>query len=201
LIVTHGSLYKFAATSFTDCLLDVLESDSDVQWVLVGKDNGRALASIERMARARGLSSRVHYEGEFSSLRNAQGVVDDPRWPHVQDLLRRARLAPDPFPMGSGSARFEAYWLGAPSPHMGIRTRTSRGLASCDLPVLSVPAATAESVADYRALCLRCLHDGRFGDSIQREQQLAAVHASDPDRWWRELEAAYRTWQRRSLAS
>jgi hypothetical protein len=195
LIVTHGSLYKFAVPSFVACMLDVLDVEPEVEWILVGKDNGRALSSIETMAAQRGLRARVQYQGEFSSVRNAEGVVDDPRWDAVQELLRRARLAPDPFPIGSGSARFEAYWLGAPSPHMGILGRNGKPVATCDLPVLRVGAATVETVDDYRDLCVRCLRDPAFATSVQQGQIAAAERACDPARWWSELADAYQAWQ------
>lgn len=194
IIVSHGSLYKFAVPQFVSCMIDVLESETDVRWVLVGKDNGRALSAIQAAATARGVSHRVQYEGEFSSVRDADGAVSDPRWLHVQELLRRARLAPDPFPVGSGSARFEAYLLGAPSVHMGIRGRGSKPIASCDLPVLSVPDATAETIDEYRVLSRRCLSDEGFASAIQEQQLVAARRASDPARWWAELESAYTAW-------
>jgi hypothetical protein len=194
LIVSHGSLYKFAVPEFVGCMLDVLERATEARWVLVGKDNGRALAAIQAAAAQRGMQHRVQYEGEFSSVRDADGRVSDPRWAYVQTLLQRARLAPDPFPIGSGSARFEAYLLGAPSVHMGIRGRGSKPIASCDLPVLSVPAATAETIDEYRALSGRCLSDPEFATMIQEQQLAAAQRASDATRWWAELDAAYRAW-------
>jgi hypothetical protein len=201
LIVSHGSLYKFAVPEFLSCMLDVLERDPKVEWVLVGKDDGRALAAITTAAGGRRLSSRVHYQGEFSSLRNADGVVDDPRWKIVEELLRRARLAPDPFPVGSGSARFEAYLLGAPSPHMSSTGVGSRQLASCELPVLSVPAGTADTIDGYRDLCLRCLSDATLAAAVQDAQLAAAERASDPVRWWNELANAYYAWLRTRAAA
>ncbi len=201
LIVSHGSLYKFAVPAFLTCLLDVLERDPEAEWILVGKDDGRALADITAAARGRGLSNRVHYEGEFSSVRNADGVIDDPRWKMVEELLRRARLAPDPFPVGSGSARFEAYLLGAPSPHMSAHGEGSRQLASCELPVLSVPVGTADTIEAYRDLSMRCLSEAAVASAMQQAQLAAAVRASDPIRWWNELTSAYHAWSHTRAAA
>lgn len=194
LIVSHGSLYKFAVPEFTQCMLEVLAQHPEARWVLMGKDDGAALDAIRTRAAARGMSDRVRYDGEFSAMRNAEGMVDDAGWVAVQDLLRRARLAPDPFPIGSGSARFEGYVLGAPSVHMGIRGRQSKPLATCDLPVLSVPIATAETLAEYQSLAIRCLSDASYASEVQTAQLAAARRACDPRRWWAELREAYDAW-------
>jgi hypothetical protein len=160
--------------------------------VLVGKDNGVALQSIMAQAAARGLSRRVQYDGEFSAVRNAKGGFSDPGWLRLQQSLSRARFAPDPFPVGSGSARFEAYLLGAPSVHMAPSARDgSVTLNSSELPLLNVPMATARSVSEYRDLAIRCLTDARYGDAVQREQLIAAQRASDPAVWWRDILNAY----------
>jgi hypothetical protein len=186
LIVTHGSLYKFAVPEFVSSMLDVLDAEPEVQWVLMGKDNAGALATVHAIAGERGLADRVRYEGEYHAIRNAEGIVDDPKWNALQDLLRRARLAPDPFPIGSGFARFETYLLGAPAPHLAV--------GSCELPILTVGAATVQTVDEYRQLCLRCLRDAPFATRVQQEQHATALRASDPVRWWRELEDAYNAW-------
>lgn len=195
LIVSHGSLYKFAVPAFMNCMLDVLDAVAGAEWVLVGKDNGRALGAIMTHASARGLSARVRYEGEFSAIRNAKGELSDPGWARLQQLLGRARLAPDPFPVGSGSARFEAYMLGAPSVHMGPDAREgSLPLNSSELPLLSIPMATAKTVSEYRDLAVRCLADAAFADAVQREQLAAALLASDPAAWWCDISEAFRSW-------
>jgi hypothetical protein len=201
LIVTHGSLYKFAVPEFAACMLDVLDANPHVDWILVGKDNGRALSQIEAFAARRGLRGRVHYEGEFTSVRNVDGAIDDPRWLAVQELLRRARLAPDPFPIGSGSSRFEAYLLGAPSPHIGVNGERAKSLASCELPILRIAASTAETVDEYREVSIRCLTDAAFAATVQEEQLAAARRASDPVRWWGEIEEAYWHWHRAKEAA
>src|SRR5438552_2339388 len=68
-----------------------------------------------------GVSSRVHYEGAFESARSKSGVVADHGWSKLCSYLADARLAPDPWPIGGASARFEAYAMGVPSVHMAVR--------------------------------------------------------------------------------
>lgn len=195
LIVSHGSLYKFAVPMFVECVFDVLDAVPEAQWLLMGKNNGVALQSITARAAARGLAGRVHYEGEFSAVRSADGGFTDAGWLRLQGLLARARFAPDPFPIGSGSARFEAYMLGAPSVHMAPTARDgAMTLNSSELPLLNIPMATATSVAEYRDLAVRCLTDGGFGEAVQREQLMAARCASDPAIWWADIAGAYRRW-------
>ena len=195
LIVSHGSLYKFAVPMFVECVCDVLDTVPEAQWLLMGKNNGVALQSITARAAARGLAGRVHYEGEFSAVRSTDGGFADAGWIRLQALLARARFAPDPFPIGSGSARFEAYLLGAPSVHMAPTAREgAMTLNSSELPLLNIPMATATSVAEYRDLAIRCLTDERFCEAVQREQLVAARRASDPAVWWRDIVDAYRGW-------
>jgi DNA-directed RNA polymerase len=78
---------------------------------------------------------------------------------------------------------------------MGILGRNGKPVATCDLPVLRVGAATVETVDDYRDLCVRCLRDPAFATSVQQGQIAAAERACDPARWWSELADAYQAWQ------
>lgn len=195
LIVSHGSLYKFAVPLFCSSMLDVLEAVDGSEWVLFGKDNGTALRTILGEASARGLSDRVRYEGEFSAVRDDAGSFSDPGWARLKELLRAARLAPDPFPIGSGSARFEAYMLGTPSVHMGPDARAGhRPLNSAELPLLSVAMATATGLAAYRDLSIRCLTDQAFGESLQQQQLTVARRATDAGEWWRIVSGIHRQW-------
>jgi hypothetical protein len=193
LMVSHGSLYKFAVPMFCACMFDVLDAVPGSAWVLIGKDNGAALASIAAQAAARGLGDRVRYEGEFSAVRDAAGAFIDPGWLRLQERLASARLAPDPFPIGSGSARFEAYMFGVPSVHMAPTARDGAlTLNSSELPLLSIPMATASSIAQYREMAIRCLTDEAFGDAVQRAQLAAARAACDPAVWWQDIAGAAR---------
>ena len=113
--------------------------------------------------------------------------------------LRQARLAPDPWPYGGGASRFEGYLAGVPSVHMGLRVdRASwrqRQHSVVEVPLLHVPAATATSTDEYRALCRRCLYDEEFADGLISEQLRVAEAASDSGGWWGEFVELYEEWQ------
>ena len=198
LIVYHGSLYKMAASTYLDIVLDVMRQDSAVEFVFMGKEHRGELASIRDRAARHGVANRVHYEGAFSAVRDEHGDVSDEGWLRLRRRLSRARLAPNPFPMGGGSARLETYLAGVPSVHLGLRVDAeSWGRFQpviCDIPVLRVPSGTAHTVEGYRELCLRCLHDEAFADRLQLEQLEIALQATDPAAWWRQLHACYAFW-------
>jgi hypothetical protein len=200
LIVFHGSLYKLAHPAFLGCLFDLLAADSALEFVMVGKDFAGALERILSESARRGLGARVHYEREFSAVRDADGNVPDAGWHHLLSLLQRARLAADPWPVGGGSSRFEAYLAGTPSAHMGIRIdRESWGRAQaavCDILFLNVPRATAFDETGYREIARRCLYDGAFADAVAAEQREVAVRLSDEAAWWTQLRTLYERWAR-----
>lgn len=200
LVVFHGSLYKAAQSAMLDVILTLLEEDRSLQFALIGKDDGRSLAAIQRLARARGVAGQVHYEGMFIAMRDADAGVGDPGWAKLVDLLQRGRLAADPFPIGGGSSRFEAYALGTPSVHLGVRFDEALWgrfqPAACDIVFLNTASGTVYDVADYQRLCRRCLNDGVFADALAAEQLTVARTLTDSAAWWQRLRSAYDDWSR-----
>ncbi len=198
LLVFHGKLYK-ASRPYLECVAALLADDSELQLVVMGRGSDEELARIAAIMRRHGADNRFHYEGEFRLHRNAAGEVDDPTWLRLAEYLRRARLAPDPWPLGGAYSRVEAYTAGAPVVHMGIRTdRESWGrpqhAVTADHPALTIPAATAYTVETYRELAARLLHDEELADAVAGQQAELAARLCDPTRFWRDLLASYDTW-------
>ncbi|MBY0493486.1 MAG: hypothetical protein K2Y23_04675 [Cyanobacteria bacterium] len=204
LIVFHGSLHKFARPRVLDAILPLLAEDTSVSLALMGRDIDRSLEAIMTAARARGVESRVHYEGSFSAVRDETAGVADPGWTRLVNLLQKARLAPDPFPIGGGSSRFEAYVLGAPSVHLGVRFDDAalgrRQDSACDVLFLNTKKGTAFDVAEYRRLCSACLHDGDFAGALAAEQYAIADSLTDSHAWWIRLRTTCETWRRQCSA-
>lgn len=200
LIVFHGSLYKLAYRQLLDRLLNVVASDRSIEFVIMGRDDGRSLATIQEAAAVRGVSGRVHYEGAFNSVRGSEGDVADEGWRKVADLLSRARLAPDPFPVGGGSSRFEAYALGTPSIHLGVRFDEhmwgQAQPAACDVLFLNTRGGTGYDVDTYERLCRQCLEDETFADALAAEQRTIAAGLIDGRAWWERLRTAHNDWSR-----
>lgn len=198
LIVFHGSLYKLAHEDVLDCLFGLLADDSSVRFVVMGKDARGALERITRAGARWGVAARVHYEGVFDSTRSEGGVVADAGWQRLCRFLGDARLAPDPWPVGGGSSRFEAFAMGVPSVHMGVRTDpASRGRPQpsvVEVPHMMVRQAVAWSVDEYRALCERCLRDEAFAAAVMETELSIARELSDPARLWRQILECYREW-------
>jgi hypothetical protein len=199
LIVFHGSLYKAANPDVLATLCGLLAEDSALELVMVGKERASEGERIHDAAARFGVGARVHVRPPFSAMRDAAGDVSDPGWAPLKDLLSRARLAPNPWPVGGGSARLEAYALGAPCVHLGVRfDEASWGRPQpsvTEIPHLLVPAGTAWSVAEYAALCRRCLHDEAFATALMRAQTEVAERATDVAGWWTQLLASYDWWR------
>ena len=198
LMVFHGSLRYLEGRAYLATVFDLLHEDKALQFIYMGKDNGTALKGVIEAAKQAGVEGQVHYEGHFSAVRGEDGDIPEVGWSKMLSYLQRARLAPDPWPMGGGSSRFEGYLAGTPSVHMGLRVdRASwrrRQHSVCEVPLLLVPSATATTIEEYRRLCRRCLYDERFADRIISEQLLVAKAASDPAAWWDELVKVYEEW-------
>lgn len=199
LVVAHGSLYKFTSRTFLDVIFALLADDAKVELVLVGKDTGGALTAILEHATRKGVASRVHHAGSFEHLRDARGDEESQDgWHALRELLATARLAPNPWPVGGGSARFEAFALGVPSIHLRMPTgrrawcRTDGTVV--DLPALTVERGTAHSPREYGELCRRALYDGVFADALARQQREVARKVSDPGAYWQQLLSCHRDW-------
>lgn len=199
LLVFHNKLYKASDDYLAAVFGVLLAEDSTLAFVLMGRDSDGALARIQAAARRYGVADRVHYEGEFSPARDDDGRIVDPGWLRMADLLRRARLVPDPWPLGGASSRVEAYAAGAPVVHMGIRTdpaswRRPQPAVTADHPGLEVPALTAHDADAYVELARRVLADGDFADAAAADQAALASRVADGAVFWDQILAAYAEW-------
>jgi len=199
LVVFHGALYKIARPEVLSALFELLAEDRTVEFVMAGKERAAESARIREIAARCGVAKRVRVMPPFSAMRDGSGVVSDPGWAVLKELLSRARLAPAQWPIGGASARLEAYALGTPSVHMGVRfDRASWGRPQpsvTEIPHLLVPSGTAWSKAEYQNLCRRCLHDEDFATRVVQEQTVVAHRVTDAHEWWRQLLASHELWR------
>jgi hypothetical protein len=195
LVLVHGSLFKAASEPFLEAILPLAEV------VLMGRTSDDELEVVRHVARRHGVEGSVHYEGAFSGLRGADGSRDDPGWQKLLGYLRRARLAPDPWPIGGAAARVEAYAAGVPTAHLAVRFDEAswgrRQQSLLEVEALLVPEATARTPEEYRSLCERCLHDGDFAEAVAAAQALVCERVTDPRAYWLQLVEAHRDWLRR----
>jgi hypothetical protein len=199
LVLVHGSLFKAASEPFLDAVLPLAREGAEV--VLMGRAGDAELEAVRRAAARHGVAGRVHYEGAFSGLRGADGSRDDPGWEKLLGYLRRARLAPDPWPIGGAAARVEAYAAGVPTAHLAVRFDEAswgrRQPSLLEVEALLVPEATARTPEEYRRLCERCLHDGDFAEALVAAQARVCEQVTDPRAYWLQLVEAHRDWLRR----
>jgi hypothetical protein len=198
LIVFHGSLYKAASPAFLEQIYHLLQDDSKLEFVLIGRDDGKSLALIERLARRSNVDRQVHWEGSYSASRDSLGGIDAPGWQRLIAFMQRARLAPDPWPVIGWSARFEAMMLGAPTVHLALRTDRAtwgrRQPVVFDSPQLNVERGTVTDLSEYSARCRQCLYDERFADQLIADQLAVASKSADFVGYWNQLDGLYQRW-------
>jgi hypothetical protein len=204
LMIFHGALYKANSPPYLDALFRLMHDDQDLEFVLMGHDwdgerKGGALDPILERARRAGLASRVHYDGEYHPIRNeTAGDIVDANWIRLRDHLDRARLAPNPWPIGGASSRIEAYLSGVPVPHLGVRTDPgSWGLTQHgggEIPILVLESTTTWTPEGYVELSRRMLYEEEFREGVVADQLDVAEHATDREAYWQFLLDCYRTW-------
>lgn len=199
LVLIHGSLFKAASMPFLDVVLPLLRDGAEL--VLMGRASEDDLTAVAAAARRHGVASRVHYEGSFSGTRGPEGTRDDLGWEKLVAYLGRARLAPDPWPIGGGAARVEAYAAGVPSVHLAVQFEEAswgrRQDSLLEVKALLVEEATARTPDEYQRLCERCLLDGAFAETVAAAQAAVCTRVTDARAYWLQLVEAHRDWARR----
>jgi hypothetical protein len=202
LIAWHGSLYKLCSDRFLDVIFDVLEKHRDARFEYFGR--GAQVAEIARRAEARHVGSRVVHRGVAGFARNGSGELQPETFAALRDTLSRARVWPDSFPIGGGSARFEAYVSGVPSVHMAPTADPPKGPyedgSLLELPWLEASNGVAHSRDEYAAMIERCLVDQAFAESLIAAQDAVTAAVLDADGWWRHMRACYDDWSRSARA-
>jgi hypothetical protein len=204
LMIFHGALYKANSQPYLEALFGLMHADPDLQLVLMGHDwdgerKGGALEPILARARSCGLAGRVHYDGEFHPIRDeVAGKILDPGWKRLRDHLDRARLAPNPWPVGGAASRVEAYLAGVPVPHLGVRTDPASWGRPQDgggeIPILLAESTTSWTPDGYIDLCRRMLYEDRFAEQVVTDQIEIAARATDRAAYWELLLDCYRHW-------
>ncbi|WP_155887803.1 hypothetical protein [Paucidesulfovibrio longus] len=194
IILSMNRLYKVAQTPYLTAITTLLQRDKSLRFVFLGEDNAQHLESISSFFRRSGVASQVQYLGAFSLYLPKEQLTDK-----IFTLLRAARLAPDPWPIGGGRTRIEAYSAGTPSTHMRLdHTPTTLwnrdSQKGTDLPCLELPEATATTLDEFISICSRLLYDKEAAESIVRKQYRIVDHVTSPSVWWEEVLSSHDQW-------
>lgn len=189
LMFVHGSLYKLASPAYLDLVCTLLRDDPSLRFAFMGKARGNDLKVIFDKAAEWNVTQQIAYLGQFDSTRDENGRIADANWELCIDMLKRARLVPQPFPYGGGSSRFESYVFGVPSISMDVGE-----FAYCNVNCLKVDAAMATDPIHYLSLARMCLYDGAFSDSLQLLQKQAVESTSSSLKFWDSLLETYLLW-------
>lgn len=189
LMFVHGSLYKLASPAYLDLVCTLLKDDPSLRFAFMGKARGNDLKIILEKATEWNVTHQVTYLGQFDSTRDQSGRIADANWELCIDMLKRARLVPQPFPYGGGSSRFESYVFGVPSISMDVGA-----FAYCNVNCLKVDVAMACDPFHYLSLSKACLYDESFSDSLQLLQKQAVESTSSSLQFWGSLLGTYELW-------
>jgi hypothetical protein len=198
LVAWHGSLYKLCSARFIDVIFDLLEKHREVRFEYFGR--GPQVSEIGGRAAARGVANRVTHRGVAGFARDERGALRPETFADLRDMFGRARVWPDSFPIGGGSARFEAYVAGVPSVHMAPTALPPAGPyedgSLLELPWLEARGGVAHSRDEFLAMTERCLVDESFADALAASQDKVVASVLDADAWWRHMRACYDDWSR-----
>lgn len=193
-IFFHGRLHKLESKLFLECMDCILNEDSNVKFIFAGNGE-KSVAEVFSFFERRGRKEQVVYLGEFTHDHGGGSAG----WKTLFENLNNARLAPNPWPVGGGSARVEAYVSGTPQVHLGMTPGEGNlfdttGQTIVDLPFLNTELGTASGIEEYGLLCRKCLFDRDFAQLLVEQQYAVAKSNTDSARWWNENIAYYDRW-------
>lgn len=113
-IFVHGNLRKLLNPEFLDIVSKILKNDRDRKFVFMGFESPKNLKKIKMFFKKNKLSSQVEYLGNFRQKKDENGMINDPNWKLCKKLLKKSAVFLNPFPMGAGSSRMEAFASGIP---------------------------------------------------------------------------------------
>lgn len=193
-IFFHGRLHKLDSESFLESMGSLLRESSDVRFVFAGAGNEMA-ARVLSFFQRRGLQSQVSYLGEITHDHGGKCAG----WRKILENLRQARLSPNTWPIGGGSARLEAYVAGTPQVHLGMNAGQGNlfdttNQTVVDVPNLNTKLGTANGIEEYGIFCRRCLFDREYAEALVKEQYTKALRCTDSAYWWNEKINFYEGW-------
>lgn len=182
-IFYHGSIYKILNYSFLKSISRILSSQVDLKFVYIGKGTFSQLFRIKLFLLFFGISKRCIYlphmqysRGEFWSL---------------GEILGKSIVYLNPWPVGGGAARFEAYAYGVPVAHLELSQNQSVGKnkSSTVVDVLGFKNefSTNISRSDYVEFVIRVIEDLSFRKMVINEQSKKLEYLSSSTRWWNQV--------------
>ena len=193
LLFFHGRLAQIHSQGYLTLLAGLLENDRNLRFEFLGP--GDAKPVLQFFAN-RGLAGQVKYLGVIDKALYQTGDFHE----KIYSTLMRARLEPNPWPLGGGISRIEAYQAGTPTVHLRMNHHRDwvTGASWVDLPDIEIPSATADTVEEYQLLCQKCLYDKEFAAKIRQEQHRVANRVVDAEAWWDRVIVLYREWLTRT---
>jgi hypothetical protein len=125
---------------------------------------------------------------------DAFGNVFGEGWEKLRAELFSARLWPNTFPIGGGSARVEAYYSGVAVANLGLNS-TAPYHTTVALPFLDVGDATVFDPDAYFALCQKLLYDGEFSRRVTDQQRALAASVADGNVFWKNVVQSLVWWR------
>jgi hypothetical protein len=184
----HGSIYKILNYSFLKSVSRILLSQNDLKFMFVGQCTVTQLWRIKFSLFILGISKQCLYlphieydQGEFGSL---------------GEILSKSLVFLNPWPVGAGAARFEAYASRIPVAHLELSEvqKMNKTKLSTVVDVLGFKTRVNKNTSkdNYVDFVLKAINDLSFRKVVIDEQLKNAEYLSSSTRWWNEVIEDYK---------
>jgi hypothetical protein len=182
-IFYHGSTYKILNYSFLKSISRILSSQVDLKFVYVGEGTFSQLFRIKLYLLIFGISRRCIY---IPHMQYSRGQF----W-SLGEILGKSLVYLNPWPVGGGAARFEAYACGVPVAHLELSKNHSPGKTKSrtvvDVQGFKTKLSKNMSKSDYVEFVIRVINDISFRKMVINEQSKKLEYLSSSTRWWNQV--------------
>jgi hypothetical protein len=179
----HGSIYKILNYSFLKNVSQILSSQSDLKFIYVGHSTISEQLRIKLYLLFLGiyrkclyLPHNVYGQGDF-------GVLGE--------VLGNSLVFLNPWPVGAGAARFEAYAYRIPVAHLDLsvqhKLKKSKLNTVVDVLGFKTELNTNTSKVDYVDFVIKSINDLSFRKKVVEQQCKKVEYLSSSTRWWNQV--------------
>lgn len=179
----HGSIYKIVNYSFLKNLSRILSSQVNLKFIYVGHSTRRDLFRIKLYLLSLGIHKKciylphnVYNQGEFGTL---------------GEVLKKSLVFLNPWPVGAGAARFEAYSYKIPVAHLELtrehKFKKTKSNTVVDVLGFDTDLNANMSKTNYVDFVVRSIEDLDFRKKVIGEQFRKVEYLSSSTRWWNQV--------------
>jgi|688.fasta_scaffold11186_9 hypothetical protein len=183
IVFYHGSIYKILNFSFLKSVSHILLSQVDLKFMFVGQGTVIQLLRLKLTLFILGISKQCLY---LPHIKYSQGEFGN-----LGEILSKSLVFLNPWPVGAGAARFEAYASGIPVAHLELfdsqKLKKTKSRTVVDVLGFETKINKNRSIDDYVGFVLKAVNDSTFREKILDEQLENVEYLSSSTRWWNQV--------------